>query len=160
MATRAILTALSAEFPSSAFPQLLTVNARPVLAFDAAAAEQCQWVFVAPQGLLTPVNAVLSYTMVSATTGNVRLEAYLEAVASAAARNIHTTDFFSAANALTDAVPGTAGHMKQASITLTNNDSIAAGTLVRLRVRRDAAHADDTAAGDLYLHAVEFRDAA
>lgn len=53
--TRAVLTPFSAEFPSSNFPGLTTVNARPVLAFDAATQETAYWTLVAPQGLSTAI---------------------------------------------------------------------------------------------------------
>ncbi len=42
--TRVPLHPFSAEFPSSNYPALMTVNARPVLAFDASTAETCYWI--------------------------------------------------------------------------------------------------------------------
>ena len=61
--TRAILTPFSAEFPSSNFPGLNTVNARPVLAFDASTQETAYWTLVAPQGLTGALSCVcLLYT--------------------------------------------------------------------------------------------------
>lgn len=161
MATRAILTPLSAEFPSTNFPQLLTVNARPVLGFDNTTQESCQWTFVAPQGLTGTLTAVVSYMMASATTGGIRFDALVEAVTSGDATDLDAGDSFDTANGASDTgVPGTAGYMEQLSITLTNADSIAAGDLVRLRIRRDPNHADDNATGDCYVLAVEFRDGA
>jgi hypothetical protein len=56
------------------------------------------------------------------------------------------------------AVPGTAGLLSQLSITLTNNDSIAAGDYCRLRIRRTGSSGSDTATGDALVFAVELRD--
>lgn len=159
MATRAVLTPLSAEFPSSNFPALLSVNARPALAFDATTSETAYWSFVAPQGLTTPVTAVISYMMASATSGGVAFDVAVEAVASGDAIDLDATTSFATVNTGTDsAVPATAGYMEQISITLTNNDSIAAAEYVRLSVARAVANATDTATGDCYVLAVEFRD--
>ncbi len=41
--TRTVLTPFSAEFPSSNFPGLTTINARPVLAYDASTQETAYW---------------------------------------------------------------------------------------------------------------------
>lgn len=161
MASRAIFTPFSAEFPAANFPQLTLVNRRPVLAFDATTQETCQWTGVAPQGLTGELTLVISYMMASAVTGGIRLEALLEAVTTGDATDLDAVDSFDTANGASDtAVPGTAGFMEQVTITLTNADSLAVADYFRLRVRRDPAHADDTAAGDCYVLAVELRDAA
>src|SRR4030066_262437 len=73
----------------------------------------------------------------------------------------YDTKSFDTANTGTDAtVPGTAGNTKDITITLTNADSLAAGDILRLAVSRNVGHATDTAAGDLYMHVSELRDAA
>ena len=162
MATRAVLTPGSAEFPSSAFAALMTVNARPVLAFDASTAETAQWTFVAPQGLTGTLSAVVSYMMASATSGKVDFTGSIEAVTSGDAVDLDAGDGFDTANAIAaPTVPGTAGYMQQFTITFTNADSIAAGDLVRFKLTRDATDAtNDTATGDCYILAVEIRDGA
>lgn len=160
--TRAVLTPFSAEFPSSNFPGLTTINARPVLAFDAATQETAYWTLVAPQGLSGTMTAVISYMMASATSGNIEFEVAVEAVTDADATDLDATTSFDTVNASgATAVPGTAGYIDQVSITLTNQDSVAAGDLLRISVSRDADDGtNDTATGDLYLLAVELRDAA
>lgn len=161
MATRATFTPHGAEFPASNFPQITHSNQRPVLAYDAATSEAAYWTDIAPQGLTGPFTAVITYIMASATSGNVILRAQIEAVTDGDATDLDSTTSFDTANSsATTAVPGTAGQVDQISITLTNNDSIAAGDYYRLSIDRDAANGSDTATGDLQLLAVEFRDSA
>jgi hypothetical protein len=161
MATRFVGTPFSAEFPATNFPQLLLSNRRPVLAFDAATSETAYWTFVAPQGLTGAITAVISYAMASATTGGVAFDVALEALTTGDAIDTDAATSFDTANTGTDAaVPGTAGYMEQISVTLTNADSMAAADLVRISVARAVANATDTATGDLYLLAIEIRDAA
>lgn len=161
MGTRAVFTPLSAEFPSSAFPALAVINSRLVLAFDTTTAETAYWTFVAPQGLTTPLTAVVSYMMASATTGGVAFDIAIEAITAGDATDLDATTSFATVNTGSAAsVPGTAGFMGQITITLTNNDSIAVADYVRISVTRATTNAADTAAGDCYLLAVEFRDSA
>ena len=160
--TRTVLTPFSAEFPSSNFPGLATINTRPVLAYDASTQETAYWTLVAPQGLTGTMTAVISYMMASATSGNVEFEVAVEAITDADATDLDATTSFDTVNSSgSTAVPGTAGYIDQVSITLTNQDSVAAGDLIRISVSRDADDGtNDTATGDLYLLAVELRDAA
>lgn len=161
MATRATLLPESAHFPSSNFPQLLLSNRRPVLAFDATTSETAYWTLVAPQGLTGTQSLVISYAMASATTGGVAFDVAVEAITSGDATDTDAATSFDTVNAATDAaVPGTAGYMEQVTVTLTNADSMAAGDLVRISIARDVADAADTATGDLYLLAAEWRDSA
>lgn len=161
MATRAILTPEAAHFPSSNFPQLTTSNRRPVLAFDASTAETCYWTFIAPQGLTSTLTLLIMYAMASATSGGVAFDAAIEAITPGDTVDTDSTTSFDTTNTGTDAaVPGTAGYVDSVSVTLTNADSIAAGDLVRVSLTRATANATDTATGDLYVFAVEFRDGA
>ena len=163
MATRAVFTPFAAEFPASNFPQLLLSNRRPALAFDAATDEACYWTGVAPQGLTGAITAVITYAMASATSGTVGFQAQLEAITDGDAVDTDaTTSFDSVNNSASTTVPGTAGHIDQISITLTNADSLAAGDYYRLSINRDAdgSAITDSATGDAYVLAVELRDAA
>lgn len=162
MATRAIFTPLSAEFPTSAFPALsVDGQNRPYLAFDAANDETCYWSFIAPQGLTGTVTVVITYRMASATSGNIIWQAALEAITDGDATDTDAASSIGTQNSsATTAVPGTAGYIDQVSITMTNADSIAAGDYCRLAINRDANNASDTAAGDAQILLVELRDAA
>jgi hypothetical protein len=159
--TRAILTPFSAEFPSSNFPGLSTVNARPVLAFDASTQETTYWTLVAPQALTGALSCVITYMMASATSGNIEFEVAVEAITDADATDLDATTSFDTVNASgAITVPGTAGYIDQVSVTLTNADSVAAGDLLRISISRDADDGtNDTATGDLYLLAAELREA-
>lgn len=161
MASRAILTPESAHYPTSNFPALGASNARPVLAYDAATDETAYWTLVAPQGMTGTLTLVVTYAMASATSGNVILAAQVEAISDGDATDTDSTTSFDTANTSSaTAVPGTAGYIDQISITLTNNDSVAAADYVRIAITRDADNASDTATGDLYLLVAELRDAA
>jgi hypothetical protein len=161
MATRLVLTPLAAEFPASAFPQLQLVNRRSVLSFDASTQETCYWTGIAPQGLTGTLTAIIHYIMASATTGGVVFEGAIEAVTDADATDLDAGDSFDTYNtSSTETVPGTAGHKGEIAITLTTQDSIAAGDYFRLALRRAPANAGDDAVGDASVLAVELRDGA
>jgi hypothetical protein len=101
--------------------------------------------------------------MASATSGTVGFQAQLEAITNADATDTDAaTSFDTVNNSASTTVPGTAGYIKQISITMTNADSIAAGDYVRLSVNRDAdgSAITDSATGDAYLLTAELRDAA
>lgn len=114
--------------------------------------------FVAPRGITTPLTAVITYRMASATTNNVRWRVAVEAISDGDAVDTDAASSFDSNNDGSDAtVPGTAGHIDQYSVTLTNNDSIAAGDLVRLRFTRITTTGTD-ATGDAQILAVELTD--
>lgn len=159
--TRVVCAPLSAEFPATNFPQLTLSNRRPVLAFDAATDETCYWTAIAPQGLTAPLTLVLTYAMASATTGTVGFQAQVEAITAGDAVDTDaTTSFDTVNNSASTTVPGTAGNIGQISITLTNNDSIAASDYFRISLNRDAdgSAITDSATGDAYVLAAELQD--
>lgn len=154
--TRIVFTPEEAAFPSTNFPQLLKVNSRFVLGFDASTSETCYWTGIAPQGLTGALSATITWMAASATSGDVDWDVAIEAVTSGDSLDLDaTTSFGSVNSADNNSVPGTAGYMLQTSVTLTNNDSIAAGDYFRISLTRDIA---DTATGDIYVLAVEIRD--
>jgi hypothetical protein len=158
--TRAVLTPLSAEFPSANFPQLLTVNERPALGFDASTDETAYWTLVAPQGLTGTMTAVLTLMGNAAGTNSTYWEVAVEAITSADATDLDAATSFDTVNTGNTAMPTTQGHIVQLSITMTNQDSVAAADYLRISVTRDANNASDNFAADAYLLAVELRDAA
>lgn len=160
MATRAILTPLSAEFPSSNYPALTVVNTRPVLAYDASTDETAYWTIVAPQGLTGTITCVLSLIGNAAGTNSTYWEVAVEAVTSADATDLDSSTSFGTVNTGNVAMPSTQGHLVQLTVTLTNNDSIAAADYVRISIARDANNGSDNFAADAYLLAAEIRDGA
>ena len=150
-----------AEYPATAFPGETLVNRRPALAFDDTTPETCYFTFIAPQSITGTCTVVVTYVMASATSGAVEFEAAFEAVSDGDSLDLDATTSFDTANTGTETVPGTAGHPSQISITMTNQDSIAAGDYGRLSSSRDADDGtNDTAPGDCYVLTVEVRDAA
>jgi hypothetical protein len=115
------------------------------LNFDAAQREQVSWQFVMPPNYLNTPIVKVQYKMLSATSGNVIWDSRIAAVTPGDATDVDAKAF-AAANSVTDTVPGTAGHMKEASVTMTNADSLTAGDFVIVYLARDGA--TDTAAGD------------
>lgn len=164
MATRAILLPNGAEFPSTNFPALMTIHSterRMVLAYDASTSETAMWTMIAPQGLTGTLTVVIKYVMASATTGGVAFDVAVEAVTDGDSTDLDAATSYDSVNGGSDAsVPGTAGYPGEISITLTNNDSMAAGDQVRISIARDIADGNDTATGDCYFTSAEFRDAA
>lgn len=157
--TRLILTPLSAEFPSSNAPALgIDGQSRPYLAFDTTTAETCYWTFVAPQGLSGALTAVVTYRAASATSGTAAFSVALECITDGDSTDTDAASSFATANSPSAVtVPGTAGYIDQYSVTLTNDDSIAAGDYCRLSLARNVA--SDNASGDLQVLAVEIREA-
>lgn len=160
--TRYVFSPFGAEYPASNFPQLLLSNRRPALAFDGATDEECQWTFVAPQGLSGALSAVITYAAASATSGAIGFQVQLEAITDGDTLDTDAADSFDTANnSASTTVPGTAGYIDQISVTLTNADSIAAGDLCRLRLHRDAdgSAITDNVASDIYVYSVELQEA-
>lgn len=158
-----VFTPHNAEPKSSTFPSPGVSSdasgARPYLGFDASADEAAYFTFIVPQGITAPLSAVITYAMASATTGNTVWDATIEAITDGDATDTDSAESLDTANASSaTAVPGTAGLIDQIAITLTNNDSIAAGDICRLRIRRTGSSGSDTATGDALMLAVELRD--
>lgn len=162
MATIDRLLPFAAELPASNFPQRMVINQRPALAFDAAVDETAYWTSIAPQSISGTLTLVITYMMASAISGTVGFQAALEAVSDGDTTDLDaTTSFATVNNSASTTVPGTAGHIDQISITMTNDDSIAAGDYFRLSLNRDGdgSAITDSATGDAYVIGVELRDA-
>ncbi len=122
------------------------------LLFDASQTESAVWQFRMPQDYASALVAKLQYTMASATADKVDLEVEVMAVTDGDAADVDTASF-AAVNEISGGttVPGTVGYLDEISITLSNDDSVAAGDLTIIRINRDHDDGDDTATGDLEL---------
>lgn len=130
------------------------------LVFDASTEQWCCFSDRMPGNYVgTPV-AKLIYKMTSATTGNVVWDVRIGATTPGDAVDEDAQDYGSA-NTTTSAVPGTAGHTKSETVTLSAADGLAASDLYSIRVARAAANASDTATGNAELLEVvlEYSDA-
>lgn len=107
-----------------------------VAAFDGTNDEQLVWSVVCPADYASsPVLKLLCYTTV--TTGTFRFEGRVAATSSGDAQDIRAKAF-AATNSNGTTAPTTAGYLKLLSITLTNDDSMAAGDDLMILLRRDA----------------------
>lgn len=157
--TLAIFTPLHNEAPATAAATLDTRNGHPVLDFDDSTDDEAVFTGVLPNnyggGGLT-VYTWWSFT--SATSGAIRVDAQIEYVA------LSTLDIdadsFAAVQSTGATAPGTSGQAVVAAITFTSGaqmDSLIAGHLYRLKIRRDAdgTGGTDDATGDAELLAVK-----
>jgi hypothetical protein len=157
--TLVAFTPASYEPPPAAYATLDVRNAHPVLDFDAATDESAHFTGVLPQsysgGGLT---ATLIWAASTATSGSVRWDAAVERLEDEGTDL--DSDSFAAAQSVTSPAPAASGGMQYASIGFLGSqiDSLAAGEAFRLKITRDADHADDTMAGDAELVAVEIRE--
>lgn len=163
MATRAFLAPEGAQYPSSNYPGFYKDGQdRTVLAFDGATNESCYWTIGAPQGWTTAFTLVITARCASATSGTFRFIAALEAITPGDTLDTDAASSFDSNNSAGASAPGTAGYLTTVTITLTNNDSSAAGDLVRLKLTRDATGSTgtDDITSDVEVLMVEVRDGA
>jgi hypothetical protein len=120
------------------------------LAFDAGQTEWACWTFRMPANYASAPVAKIQFKMASATSGNVVWDVRVAAVTPGDSTDVDAK-VFGSANTATQAVGGTAGYMTEASVTLTNADSVAAGDWVTIYVARAGADGSDTATGDAEL---------
>ncbi len=117
------------------------------LAYDAATEEWAAWSFRMPADYASAPVLKIQYKMTSATSGDVIWAGSLAAVTDGDSTDVDAK-VFATANTATVTVPGTAGFLDEASITMTNADSVAAGDFVVVRIARQGAAGGDTATGD------------
>ncbi|MFH1360043.1 MAG: hypothetical protein ABIJ41_03285 [Candidatus Omnitrophota bacterium] len=137
-------------------PNLDAQNGAWRLLFDGTSlGEIVEFIFALPQDYSSAPVIKLLYTMVSATSGKVDMEVYVHALSDDESDPDSAVQFDSLNEVLGGTtVPGTAGILDEISISLANDDSMAANDWVRLRIKRDPSDSDDTATTDLELRAV------
>jgi hypothetical protein len=151
----AYLTARGAELPAGEYYRLETISVsggnRYAVKFDDTTAQQIIWTLPILPGIYQggALTLTLECIAASATSGNVKVTAEVEAITPGDAVDLDGATSFDTANSQTTAVAGTAGYLFEVAVTLTNKDGAAAGDHLRLRVKRDAADGADTATGDL-----------
>lgn len=160
--TLVVLMPTDNEPPASAYATFDVRNGRPVLDFDDTMDEASLFSFVLPRsygggGLTVHVH----YSMTSAVSGKVRLDASFERIGDAV-QNVDADGMAAPQSVVVGAVPATSGHVDVAAITFGAGiglDSIAAGELCRIRIERKPSDTtNDTASGDLELHAIEISE--
>jgi hypothetical protein len=140
------------EPPSSNYATLDTRNGHPTLRFDTTTQETAIFSGFMPSdysGAGITVHIFCSLT--SATSGTVGWDVSIERM-DASSLDIDADSFATAQTVTAVTVPGTSGQLLKMSVNISNGanmDSLAAGEMFRLRVRRDVAN--DTATGDAEL---------
>ena len=133
-----------------------TTAPRAVLAFDDSTDESAFVSTVLPPAYTGTgtLKARLLFYSASANSGTAGWNVSVESIPPGDTLDLEATSSFDTANNGTHALSGTAGDLKEVTVTLTNKDSCAAGDSLRLAIERDA-DSTDTVAGDLYLDSVE-----
>ncbi len=155
---RHILFPESAQFKTSAFPQFVRNQGTyfPVtgLAYDASTDEAAFWKFVANDYASGNLTLDLFWYADTASAGNVVWEAQVAVITpNTDSQNIET-DALTTLNYIQDTHLGTTGQrLHQATLTISNLDSLASGDLVFIRIARDAngTNATDDLVGDAIL---------
>lgn len=157
--TLLVYTAPMAEKPTSNFSTPDKRNAQWVEDFDAATAETLYVRGVLPRNYGGGgITVRLGWMATSATSGVCRWAAAFERHDTATDRD---ADSFGTENAADATAAGTSGYTVYTDIAFTNGaqiDNLAVGEGFRLRVKRDAAHANDTMTGDAELASIELRE--
>jgi len=140
------------EPPASNYATLGTRNSHPYLAFDTTTQEAAVFSGVLPADYAgAGVTVDLWCSLTSATSGTVGWDVAFERM-NASSLDIDADSFGSATTVTATTVPGTSGQLLKMSVNVSdgaNMDSLAAGEMFRLRIRRDVAN--DTASGDAEL---------
>lgn len=140
------------EPPTANYATLDTRNSHPTLDFDTTTQETAIFRGVLPAGYLgAGVTISIWCSLTSATSGTVGWDVAFERI-DTSSLDIDADSFGSATTVTAVTVPGTSGQVLKMSVNVSdgaNMDSLAAGEMFRLRIRRDVAN--DTATGDAEL---------
>lgn len=152
---------LGYEPPITAYPQISVRNNHALVAFDAATQEGCFFSGITPPSYGGGnIQIKIMWMAATATTGNVVWDATLEDLGS---QDEDVDGFATAQQAAAAATNATSGVLTTTTITCaagaTGTDSLAAGRPFRVRIRRIAADAGDTMAGDAQVQFVALYEA-
>lgn len=128
-------------------PGLLFENNQWHLVFDDTTDEICYWSFRCPENFASDFVLKVRYKMDTATTLEVIMRCAIRATADGQDPSVETFDTENTSAATT--VPGTAEFVDEISLALTNDDAVAAGESMTVRLARDANNAGDDATGDM-----------
>lgn len=151
-----LLTPESARYRSSAFPQFKNINATAMsvtgLFYDAAADEMAFWRFPATSYGSGNLTVTIFWYADTAVSGDVVWGGSIAAVTPNADTQDYETDAFDVESTVTDTHLGTTGQrLHSAVVAVSDLDSLAAGDLVTLRLRRVGSSGSDTMTGDAVL---------
>lgn len=159
MATGTIILPLTAAQGDPTNPPGIAFQSgsnRPYLAFDDSTDELCVWTFRLPENYASALTAKIQWSGSSSTTTSHTVRWAVEVMAlTADTDGAADADSYDTLNEVDDDILGTtAKRIQEASITLTNADSAAAGDYVAIRLSRNANHANDDLNEDAWLWTV------
>jgi len=148
-----------AKLPSSNPATIDAGNSGWRLLFDDTTQETASWEFVLNDGYGgSTLYADVYFTMASGEANEVQFEVYVMAVTPGDATD-WDTDSYDTENVGVTTVAATAGRLYKQTITLTNNDSLAAGDLIRIKLSTDSDDAvNDDATGDREVRMLVIRE--
>lgn len=148
------------EPPSAAYATQDLRNGHPVLDFNDTTDESAIWTGYLPAnysgGGLT---VIIGWAATTATSGVTRWDVSIERI-DASSLDIDA-DSFAAVQSVEGTAPGISGQVLYSSVGFTSGaqmDSLAATELFRIKVTRDADHANDTMAGDAEIIGVTIKE--
>jgi len=145
-----------ASFPASNYATLDTRNTHPILDFDTTTQETVYFHGVMPDNYANEgITVEVWWTVTTVTSGTVGWDVSLELMDGL---DVDSDSFATAQTITATTVSGTNGTLQSSTVNISdgaNMDSIDAGDMFRIRIRRDVA--SDTAADDAELHMVEMR---
>lgn len=157
--TLAIFTALQNSPPASNPATINVRNTTPVLEFDTTTQEGAVFLGVLPRHYSGGgITVYAHWAAATATSGTIGWDVAFERIGNGS-QDIDSDGFASAQTITAATVSGTSGNVSITSVAISdgaNIDSLAVGEAFRLRIRRDVAN--DTAAGDAQLLAIELKE--
>jgi hypothetical protein len=152
----AFIGSRNAVLPASLVSKAMTTTYRSGWAFDDSTQEAISthcFIFPDEYTATGTLKADIQFSA-AGSTGTAGWLVYCEAITPGDTLNLTTSESFDIKNTGTKALSGsTPGDDLDATVTLTNKDSVASGDLFRLIIARDTGTTDD-ASGDLTLWAV------
>ena len=157
--TLLILTPLASEYDDDAPATHDVLNNHPLLDFCDDDFEYATWSAIMPRHYdQSGITVLIHWTHLTATEGDVDWDVAFERIGDQI-QDIYYTSFAAYKSADNNTVPGTTGLVDVVSLEFSDGaeiDSIAAGELFRVRIRRDGV--SDTAVGDAQLLMVELKE--
>lgn len=153
---------LNNEPPSASFATFDVRNGHPVLDFDGSADEEAVFSGVLPMNYgASGIDVNIFWAATSATSGSVRWQAAIERI-NASSLDVDA-DSFASFQSNGGTAPGTSGQVIKTTVAITDGaqmDSLAAGELFRLKIRRDAdgTSGTDDVTTDVELLGVEIQE--
>lgn len=149
-----IILPLPGHFDATNPPGYEKFNSKPRILFDDTTPEFMHWTFRMPSDYSSSLVAKIQYSMVSAIANEIVVAVEVYKISDGATAAIDTDSYATANTSSAITVPGTAGYPDEISLTLTNDDGVAANDWTAVRFSRDADAAGDDATGDMELVAI------